>query len=390
MLTYEQIQQIIGEMESAFHEIQMPRSPFVLQHFVVGQHDTAPQQYAQCVLEMQIKWEGIRRARIQRRRLDLEIEHIETEITYEKDEHKRGLLECDFETKRIDLEELERALMGAIREFEALYTIWQAFPQHYTREELDAAQPEYWARRLERQARLDQLATGRVGVGNLEALLQIGRSPYPELDHARDVERRYLDTGDRTILIGVATQEKAVNGLKVLEELAIPTGIQIKSYNVWGRAIDEAYNEMARTALEDGAHFLLSVEDDTFPPGNGLFKLLNLYEQVAQKDAKVIVGGWYLKRQKVREGAPIIIQEERRRALDDDGQVHECYTLPCGFTLFPVQVFRDTLFPWFKMTAHLTQDSFFSQQAREAGYTLLCDTAIKCKHVDRVTGEIFE
>src|SRR5205085_10998931 len=38
----------------------------------------------------------------------------------------------------------------------------------------------------------------------------------------------------------------------------------------------------------------------------------------------------------------------------------------------------------------LTQDSFFSQKARDAGYRLLCDTSVRSKHIDRNTGEVFE
>ena len=44
---------VIKEMESAFLEIQQPRSAFVLEKFVVGQHDTLQTQYSQCVLELQ-------------------------------------------------------------------------------------------------------------------------------------------------------------------------------------------------------------------------------------------------------------------------------------------------------------------------------------------------
>ena len=46
----------ITEMEDAFNAIQQPRTSYVLERFVVGQHDTDTQRYAQCVLEMQIKY----------------------------------------------------------------------------------------------------------------------------------------------------------------------------------------------------------------------------------------------------------------------------------------------------------------------------------------------
>jgi len=55
-----------------------------------------------------------------------------------------------------------------------------------------------------------------------------------------------------------------------------------------------------------------------------------------------------------------------------------------------MSVFLATEFPYFATTEHLTQDSFFSQKARDTGYQLLVDTAIRCKHVDVTTGEVYE
>lgn len=53
-------------------------------------------------------------------------------------------------------------------------------------------------------------------------------------------------------------------------------------------------------------------------------------------------------------------------------------------------MFTKISYPWFKTTPNMTQDSFFSQLAREAGYKLLVDTNIKCKHIDRSTGKVYE
>ena len=399
----------IEEMEQAFLEVQQPRPDYMLEHFVIGQHDTEPQQYAQCVVEMQIKWDAIRRAQLHRRKLEIEIEQLtceaeaEEEITTDytekseksvvEEDHQAELKRLQIGLRQIDIEEQDRAMLGAIREFKALYGLWRGFPKRYTREELNAAQEEYWIKRLTRQAHQDLLASGRVSVGSQEALKQIGRAPLPELDHVRDVERRYLEVGDRKILVAVPTVEKAVEGLPCLEGLIIPSGVQAKYYNVWGRETAEAYNDAAMTCLRDGADFLLTVEDDTFPPADALVRLLRYFDG---NEDKVIVGAWYPKRNEAREGAPIVLRgrtgdgPKKRQALQADGEVHEVYTLPMGCTLFPAQVFLATDFPYFVWTEHLTQDSFFSQKAREAGYRLLCDTSIRCRHVDRETGEVFQ
>lgn len=369
----------IKEMQNAFLEIQQPRTAYVLDKFVVGQHDTDETRYSQCVLELQVKYDNIRRAKLNKKKILIKIEGLEK---------KGGEIDLiDADLMRIDLEEQDRAMLGALREFEALYKIWQSFPKKYTRQELDGNQPEYWHLRLQRQANQDLQATGRIGVGNHEALRQIGKTTAPELEHVKEVEKKYLEIGDAKVLIVVATREKAPQ-LEVLEKLEIPSGVQVKLHNVYGVSVHEAYNIAVKTAKEDKADFMLTVEDDTFPPADGFVKMMKLF--LKNRDKKIIIGGWYPKKTESKEGTPIVVVEGKRQALIPDGEIHEVYTIPMGFTLFPTKVFLDTEEPYFVTTQHLTQDSFFSQKARDAGYKLLVDTSIRCKHVDVETGRVFE
>ena len=74
---------------------------------------------------------------------------------------------------------------------------------------------------------------------------------------------------------------------------------------------------------------------------------------------------------------------------DPDGETVEVYTIPQGCTLFKTGIFKRINFPWFVTTPQLSQDSYFSQQAREAGLKLWCDTSVRCRHVDRDSGETF-
>lgn len=374
------------DLLKAFDEIQMARTPYILKHFVVGQHDTAEQQYAQCVLELQIKYDVIRRAILGREKLKIEQAKIERAALLIVDPEDKRVKEIEAKLKGFDVEEQDRAMKGALREFAALYDLFKGYNQ-YTRDDLNKAQSDYWTKRLTRQANQDMLAFGRIQVGNADALRMAGMSPIPQLDHIRSVEQKYLEIADCKIMIVVPTEKKAVNGLPCLDGLVIPTGAQVKYLNVFGRKIDDAYNYAAMELLKDGADFMLTVEDDTFPPVDALVKLLDY----CRNHLKTIYGGWYPKRQEVFEGAPIIIGKDGKRTfLDADGQLHECYTLPMGCTLFPVEVFLQTKHPWFATTEHMTQDSFFSQLARDAGWRLMCDTSIRCKHVDRMTRKVYE
>jgi len=367
----------LTKLQQAFIEIQMPRTPFALENFVVNSKFTDQQRYAQCVLELSIAYDNLRMANLSLEKAKIQMADIDTTTR---------LGQIDKEIKQIEVEQTERAVVGAMREFEFLYDMWEKFPKKYTREELNLAQQEEYTKMLETQAQHDLNAHGRISVGNQEGLRQLGKVVYPQLDVAREVEKRFLEEGKSRMLIAVATEKKAENGLPCVENLSIPNGTEFKLFNCWGRKIDEAYNHIAETAIEDKVDYVVTVEDDTFPPQDALVKLMDLL----RKNPKSAVGAWYPKREKSLEGVPIVIKDGKRQYLEVDNQVHEVYTLPMGCSIFPIEMFMEIPYPWFVTTPNLSQDSFFSQLAREHGWKLLVDTSVRCKHIDRKTGEVFE
>ena len=382
--------EINDKLLRAFEEIQQPRTEYQLRNMVVYNHETPEQQYAHCVLELQRKYIALRKAQIR-----LEKEKYKIEQLKEKGDK---LSEFKWREKEIDMEDIRLTVIGALREFEVLYRMWNEFDKQYTRKEIDEAQPEYWSKRIDRQSNHDLLASGRVSVGNLEVRRQIGKGNVPELDYIRQVEERLLEGSDGgiRILIAVATKHKT-NSLTCIDNMIIPAGVQYIPYNVYGRNIADAYNDIAMTFLhgkknKDGsckfgsADYLLTIEDDTFPPDDALIKLIN-----HARNGKDAIGGWYPKRQEHREGAPVAIMSDGKRGfLDADGEVHEVYILPMGCALYSKEAFLKTTFPYFATTNILTQDSFFSQKLRDAGFKLYCDTSIRCKHLDRETSKVYE
>lgn len=399
---------IIDEMLQAFDEIQMPRTPYALDQLVVETKHTKEQQYAQCVLELSIAYDNLRTAGAKAEIKEINISKREKKIAEMKLDPAAAMddiriEELELKCERVELEQLNRARLGATREFEYLFNKWKTYPKKFTREELNAASPEEYRMQLLTQANQDLAAMGRISQGNQEGLRQIGMAPYPtQLDIARDVEKRYLETapdaaeevekryletGQCKVLVVVPTEEKAVNGLPCLEGLSIPSGVQVKYLNVHGRKVDDAYNYAVQEALQDKADYVLTVEDDTFPEPGAFIKLMELIRQ----HPNAAVGAWYPKREETKEGVHIIIGPDgKRKHLPSDGNVHSVYTIAMGCTLYPIEMFMKIPYPWFKTTENLSQDSFFSQLAREAGYELFVDTSIKCKHVDRVTGKIYE
>lgn len=413
----ETIEQNVQQQEllDDFQAIQMARTPEVLKKFVVGAQamDHPAQGWAQCVLELQIKYDDIRRAKINAELIQLEIDELDA-----AGDTKSTL---NAQLKRIDLEAQDRAMLGAVREFQSLYAIYKSFDQRYTRDELDASQVVYWQNRLSRQALQEQQSRQLgIGAGNLEALREIELSPLslqapmealklpggfnvsdvvrvedrflsapaapvpPLAADAAAVQRRYLDTGKQRLLIVTLTaSETQPDTVPALERpYEIPATVERRRHCIHGMTIDRGYTEAVLHAVRDGATHLMCIEDDTFPPLDAIARLL-----AHDKD---IVGGWYPKRQDgPRVGVPIILNNGKRQTLDNpdaySGLV-ELYTMPMGCTLIKMEVFTRIEMPWFVTTGQLSQDSFFSQKAREAGYTLWCDPSIRCDHVDRDTG----
>jgi len=169
-----EIKAIITSVESLmaqFVENQQPRSDFVLKHFVAGQHDLPGRQRAQVLTELQIKLSSIKRAKIERERILLRADRAKKRFeTADAMDQREAVL--DIEQAEVDLEELHLALVGAVREANTLLKIFAEMPS-YTREQLEAEEAEYWARRLTRQ----YMVGGRDIGGNLDAVLQMYTDP---------------------------------------------------------------------------------------------------------------------------------------------------------------------------------------------------------------------
>lgn len=168
------LEEIIADIESLaaeFAEFQQPRSDFVLKHFVAGQHDLPGRQRAQVVMELQSKLFAIKRGKVERGRLRLKGDRAQRR--YESGDaldQQEAML--DIDSAEVDMQELNLAMMGAVREANTLLAILSTMPI-YTREQLEAEEAEYWMRRLTRQ----YVIGGRDVGGNLDAVLQTLTEP---------------------------------------------------------------------------------------------------------------------------------------------------------------------------------------------------------------------
>lgn len=133
------------------------RSKYQIENFVVGMHNQPERQFSQITIELQHKYYNIRKADINKRKLIHDYEN-------ETDPFKKEELE-------LELELVDIGILGALREFDYLYKLYQQYPK-YTAEQIEAAEHKYWVERLAIQAQIDIEAHGRIGTGNMEALRQ--------------------------------------------------------------------------------------------------------------------------------------------------------------------------------------------------------------------------
>jgi len=163
--------------------------------------------------------------------------------------------------------------------------------------------------------------------------------------------------------------------------------------------VGAAYNAAVEAILANPVlstwKYLLTLEHDNMPPVDGL---LRLYESI---DDYAAVGGLYWT--KGPDGQPMIYGDPTVQPLNFVPQlpvpetVQECNGLGMGFTLFDLDVFRKVEGPWFRTVQEVgpggakayTQDLWFFQKAREAGYRVACDTRVRVGHLDVATGVVW-
>lgn len=154
------------EIEKAIAEVQQPRSRFQLERFVLGQHATPEMQYYQVCIELQ----------------DMIYKYKLAEINEKKTLAKIAKLRASGdEVKELKAQELELglaqtsyAVLGAQREIAHLIDIWNSFEHKYTRDEIEAAQPDYWKARLTNNANAMLMGGSGVNPAHIEAMQQAG------------------------------------------------------------------------------------------------------------------------------------------------------------------------------------------------------------------------
>ena len=152
------------DIAEAIAEIQQPRSRYQIVHFVLGQHDPPEMQFYQLIQEIQSTCHAIRVAELGVKKQKIEIARL-LETGDELDA-------VEAEEKQVGLEYTEVLMIGSQRELAVMMDIFNA-SDHFTRDEIEHAEPDYWAKRLSRQTNL-QIMSGGLQWAQLDAMHQAG------------------------------------------------------------------------------------------------------------------------------------------------------------------------------------------------------------------------
>lgn len=179
--------------------------------------------------------------------------------------------------------------------------------------------------------------------------------------------------------------------------MATPMNQKFVRMGVVGHEVGAAYSQAVQHILDNPGladfQFMLTLEEDNMPPADGLLKLVAAMHEHPEYAA---IGGLYWT--KGEGGQPMIYGNPTDVPLNfrpqppvSDGLV-ECNGLGMGFTLFRLSMFKDERLerPWFQTVQRYepngakayTQDLFFFENARKAGYRFACDCRVGVGHYD--------
>lgn len=150
----------------AIYDLSKSRSKFQLERFVLGAHLRPEMQYFQTLLELQSILNSVELQKLQKKKTQIEI----TRLLATGDE----IDAVDAEIKELGLKSIELSISSMEKEIVDLVSIWEQFPTKFSREDLEAAEPEYWKARLTLNAETQMIGQGALNPAHIEAMMQAG------------------------------------------------------------------------------------------------------------------------------------------------------------------------------------------------------------------------
>jgi GT2 family glycosyltransferase len=182
----------------------------------------------------------------------------------------------------------------------------------------------------------------------------------------------------KKILVAIPTGQTLFSEFALaLRLLRIPPDYQVAFAMAKKANADIARNSAAEITTDE-VDYIFYLDDDILVPDNALEKLLS--------HGKDIVSGLYFRNnypflpmlyKKQSDRYEAVIDYEKNKLIEVDA----CGT---GCTLIKAEVFKKLDKPYFKNNeadGGFSEDLYFCKKAKEAGFTIHCDTSINCAHM---------
>jgi len=191
-----------------------------------------------------------------------------------------------------------------------------------------------------------------------------------------------------------------------LANLRWPLNTTVGWAPIKGMQTGDARQKICEEAIDIGAKYVWFIDDDTQVPPDAACYLIGTMKQAA--DDVIAVGGIYFSKGDPSE--PIVYLDSVGQGAHwkwKRGDVFECSAIGTGCLLVNLELIQKLEKPWFKDLFHetkgwemsnktegaklnMTDDLYFCEKARAAGYKILADAHVICSHWDLRTGRVFD
>jgi 2-polyprenyl-3-methyl-5-hydroxy-6-metoxy-1,4-benzoquinol methylase len=184
-------------------------------------------------------------------------------------------------------------------------------------------------------------------------------------------------------LYGAIAPNFFINFLNRLHELHVNNrNYSVGVYMKISTVIDRARNELVRDALKDGCDGILFIDSDILMPKGAIDKLIDMDTDIAS--------GLYFAKSKPYLPVARVIKNTKHFYLEDFeyNQIIDVAGVGMGLCLIRSNVFKKLQYPYFKFEwkndemgiYQLAEDLYFSDKAREAGFSIKLNTGILLEH----------
>lgn len=151
LITQENTEDVIKEIEEAFFDIPFENSQFQTEHFVINAALTPERAYRSIGLRMNNRLRALREAQFSRMREEVDIDELRAKIDdTDTNQYDRRRAEIDILQKLSNRAFTEKLINDALAELNVLYHHFKKLPR-FSRKEFESAEYKYFKENLTRQ-----------------------------------------------------------------------------------------------------------------------------------------------------------------------------------------------------------------------------------------------